>query len=86
MGDDVDGADSGPIEMVRLSLIRGRRARFVFCWQYFFLSTGYSVVFQSQRKNFKIRFKGMHRKDPDPGKGRAKSKVRIVFVVISGGG
>ena len=36
MGDDVDGADSGPIEMVRLSLIRGRRARFVFCWQYFF--------------------------------------------------
>ena len=58
MGDDVDGADSGPIEMVRLSLIRGRRARFVFCWQYFFLSTGYSVVFQSHRKNFKQGSKG----------------------------
>ena len=86
MGDDADSADGGPIEMVRLSLIRGRLDRFVFCWQYFFLSTGYSVVFQSQRKNFKTRFKGMHRKDPDPGKGRAKSKVRIVFVVISGGG
>ena len=31
MGDDADGADGWPIEMVRLSLIRGRRARFVFC-------------------------------------------------------
>ena len=31
MGDDADGADGGPIEMVRLSLIRGRLARFVFC-------------------------------------------------------
>ena len=86
MGDDADGTDGGPIEMVRLSLIRGRRVRFVFCSQYLFLSTGYSVVFQSQRKNFKTRFKGMHRKDPDPRKGRAKSRVRIVFVVISGGG
>ena len=69
-----------PMVSHRLSLIRGRRARFVFYSQYFFF------IDRIFGLSFKTRFKGMHRKDPDPGKGRAKSKVRIVFVVISGGG
>ena len=76
MGDDADGADGFP------SFIVDSRSTSSFC----ILLTIFFFIDRIFGLSFKTRFKGMHRKDPDTGKGRAKSKVRIVFVVISGGG